>query len=71
MANPWGDNNNYCVDFDHMQDKNPAAPDSTLSSVMTQAYSAGTAVDSENVTFDNYDYEAFDFNGLVGNIVQH
>lgn len=71
MANPWGDNNNYCVDFDHGMDKNPDAPVCTNPSGMAQAFSQGTAVDSQNVTFDNYDYEAFDFNGAVGNIVQH
>jgi hypothetical protein len=71
MANPWGDNNNFCVDFDHGTDKNPAAPACTIPSGMSQACSQGTAVDSQDVTFDNYDYEAFDFNGLVGNIVQH
>lgn len=71
MASPWGDNNNFCVDFDHKTDKNPITPVSTLPSAMTQAFTAGVAVDSENVTFDNYDYADFDFNGLVGNIVQH
>lgn len=71
MASPWGNNNNFCVDSDHKTDKDPAAPASTLASVMSAATAAGTAIDSENVTFDNFDYEDFDFNSLVGNVVQH
>jgi hypothetical protein len=71
MAKPWGDNNNYCVDFDHKRDKTPSAPDVGIPSAMSQAYSASKAVDSQNVTFDNFDYDNFDFNSLVGLIVQH
>lgn len=71
MANPWGDQNNYCVNMDHERDSTPGAPATGLSSVMSQASAAGKAIDNENVTFDNYDYQNFDFNFLVGNVITH
>jgi hypothetical protein len=71
MASPWGDQNNYCVNMDHERDKTPGAPATGLSSVMSQASAAGKAIDVHNVTFDNFDYENFDFNFLVGNVITH
>lgn len=68
-ANPWGDQNNFCVDFDHRKDKTLGAANTSLSSVMSQAISAGTALESHNVTFDNFDYDNFDFNSVIGNVV--
>ena len=60
MANAFGNQNNFCVDFDHKKDKYPDAGASTSPSVMHQAYQYGRAINTQNVTFDNFDYETFD-----------
>lgn len=71
MANPWTDNHNLCVDNDHKTDPQPGATPSTLPSGWTQANNAGAIVDWQNTTFDNYNYQGYNFWGNVGSVSQH
>ncbi len=71
MANPWGDNNNYCTTFDHLYDETPNAPSTPNSSAWDQAMAVGKVEVPITRTGDNFDYEAFDFNDLVARVVIH
>jgi len=71
MADPMFDNFNICTPLDHRTDATPGAGFSALSSGWEQAASAAKAIEFENVTYDNYPYNAFDFHSQVGLVIAH
>jgi len=71
MADAMFDNSNICTPLDHGTDATPGAGLSALASGWEQAAAAAKAIEFENVTYDNYPYNAFDFNNQVGYVILH
>jgi hypothetical protein len=71
MADALFDNFNICTPLDHLTDASPGAGWSGLSSGWQQAASAAKAIEFENVTYDNYPYNSFDFDNQVGFVITH
>jgi hypothetical protein len=71
MANPFGDQHNFCYDGDHPRDPLPGAPPTGLASAWRQASNARVISSEISSTPDNYDFADFDFNGAVGVVIVH